>query len=267
MAEVGLLQRRAFETARRDVWWAQPLVTFVVFAGFVVYATWAAFQGTYYHHGPYLSPLYSPEVFGDGGTSWFGPQAGLVAGVDAVVAGASSSSGLPAASGSPATTTGAPTTRRSGPIRRPARWGSRARRTAARRSFPLIIQNVHRYFLYLALVFLVVLCPRRLEGALVHRSGHRRGLLRHRRGDPGARRQRRPARRLHPRLPLAAAPGRRDGSTSSPALRRGRRVRLLELPQPAAHALGLAVSLFWVAFADLYVRLCSMGIWTDWRIF
>ena len=26
-------------------------------------------------------------------------------------------------------------------------------------------------------------------------------------------------------------------------------------------------SLFSVGFADLYVRLCSMGIWTDWRIF
>jgi hypothetical protein len=25
-------------------------------------------------------------------------------------------------------------------------------------------------------------------------------------------------------------------------------------------------SLFLVAFADLYVRLCSMGIWTDWRL-
>jgi hypothetical protein len=25
-------------------------------------------------------------------------------------------------------------------------------------------------------------------------------------------------------------------------------------------------SLVMVAFADLYVRLCSMGIWTDWRI-
>ena len=25
-------------------------------------------------------------------------------------------------------------------------------------------------------------------------------------------------------------------------------------------------SLFWVAFSDIYVRLCSMGIWTDWRI-
>jgi hypothetical protein len=26
-------------------------------------------------------------------------------------------------------------------------------------------------------------------------------------------------------------------------------------------------SLFWVAFSDLYVRLVSMGIWTDLRFF
>jgi hypothetical protein len=25
-------------------------------------------------------------------------------------------------------------------------------------------------------------------------------------------------------------------------------------------------SLFSVAFADLYVRLCAMGVWTDWRV-
>jgi len=25
-------------------------------------------------------------------------------------------------------------------------------------------------------------------------------------------------------------------------------------------------SLFWVGFTDVYVRLCSMGVWTDWRI-
>jgi len=25
--------------------------------------------------------------------------------------------------------------------------------------------------------------------------------------------------------------------------------------------------LFWVGFADVYVRLCAMGIWHDWRIF
>jgi hypothetical protein len=27
------------------------------------------------------------------------------------------------------------------------------------------------------------------------------------------------------------------------------------------------MSLCTVGFSDLYVRLCSMGIWTDWRIF
>ena len=33
-----------------------------------------------------------------------------------------------------------------------------------------------------------------------------------------------------------------------------------------AHMRWAWTSLFTVAFADLYVRLCSMGIWTDWRI-
>jgi hypothetical protein len=55
-------------TLRQDRWWLQPLVIAIGFAGFVVYATWAAFNhpivaGTshriYYAH-PYLSPLYSP---------------------------------------------------------------------------------------------------------------------------------------------------------------------------------------------------------------
>jgi hypothetical protein len=32
------------------------------------------------------------------------------------------------------------------------------------------------------------------------------------------------------------------------------------------HMLFAWCSLFSVAFADIYVRLCSMGIWSDWRI-
>jgi hypothetical protein len=32
------------------------------------------------------------------------------------------------------------------------------------------------------------------------------------------------------------------------------------------HMLWAWMSLFWVGFTDLYVRLCSMGVWTDWRI-
>ncbi|HVH45720.1 MAG TPA: hypothetical protein VM925_25375 [Labilithrix sp.] len=49
-----------FQTLRRDNWWVGPLVTFVVLSGFVVYATLRAFEGAHYTWGPYLSPLASP---------------------------------------------------------------------------------------------------------------------------------------------------------------------------------------------------------------
>ena len=32
------------------------------------------------------------------------------------------------------------------------------------------------------------------------------------------------------------------------------------------HMMWAWLSLFWVGFTDLYVRLCSMGVWTDWKI-
>jgi len=34
----------------------------------------------------------------------------------------------------------------------------------------------------------------------------------------------------------------------------------------ANHKKWAWASLVWVAFADIYVRLCSLGIWHDWRI-
>ncbi len=48
------------KTLRGDRWWVPPLTTFVVFAAFVVYASWRAFEGANYYASPYLSPLYSP---------------------------------------------------------------------------------------------------------------------------------------------------------------------------------------------------------------
>ncbi len=42
-------------------WWFQPVATVVILSGFVIYAFWVAFQG----HGylaPYLSPFYSPPI-------------------------------------------------------------------------------------------------------------------------------------------------------------------------------------------------------------
>jgi hypothetical protein len=47
-------------TLRTDRWWLAPLVTFVVFSSFVVYATIRAFMGRDYFSEPYLSPFYSP---------------------------------------------------------------------------------------------------------------------------------------------------------------------------------------------------------------
>jgi hypothetical protein len=47
-------------STRADAWWAGPLATVVVFSGFIVYATFRAFEGTAYEWGAYLSPFYSP---------------------------------------------------------------------------------------------------------------------------------------------------------------------------------------------------------------
>lgn len=53
-------QQAAFATDRRDQWWAAPLVQGLILAVLITYANWAAFQGTNYEVGGYLSPLYSP---------------------------------------------------------------------------------------------------------------------------------------------------------------------------------------------------------------
>ena len=47
-------------TLRTDRWWRSPLITATGLFAFVVYATWAAFVGTNYYWEPYISPFYSP---------------------------------------------------------------------------------------------------------------------------------------------------------------------------------------------------------------
>ena len=74
-AEAAAMPRRSFgQTMRADVWWTQPLLVFLGLSIFIVYSTWAAFQGTHYFFGNYISPFYSPEVFGDSPHNWFGPR-------------------------------------------------------------------------------------------------------------------------------------------------------------------------------------------------
>ena len=75
-----------------------------------------------------------------------------------------------------------------------------------------------------------------------------------------------PARRLHLRLPFAPPliGGYRDRLSGAPArLKAYHCVGCFN----RRHMLFAWMSLCSVGFSDLYVRLCSMGIWTDWRIF
>src|SRR5918993_5227841 len=151
-----LVERRFGRTSRRDAWWVQPLMTFLGLSAFVVYSTWAAFQGNHYESGPYLSPFYSPLLFGDSHHAWFGPKPGWW---PAAIPFSAALFILWAPGGfrftcyyyrgayykafwqdPPGCTVGEP---------RKSYWGER--------SFPLILQNVHRYFLYLALAFIVLL--------------------------------------------------------------------------------------------------------------
>ncbi len=51
-------------TLREDRYWVQPAVTAAVLLLFVVYGAWRAFENRYYFSEPYLSPFYSPCLTG-----------------------------------------------------------------------------------------------------------------------------------------------------------------------------------------------------------
>ena len=248
---------------RLDAWWVQPAIVFVILSAFIVYATWAAFQGDHYTYGPYLSPFYSPEVFGDSPHSWFGPKPAWwprwMPFSPALLI-------LPFPGMLPRHLLLLPRRLLQGVLGRPA---SLRRRRAAhelpRRALSCrsIIQNVHRYFLYFALVFLVILAID-VWKASGSPTRDRRDALRHRRR----------ARSSSPlnvvllggytlRLPLAAPPRRRRISTAlSRRPVRKKAYDCVELPQPPAHEVGVDQPRLASRFADLYIRLCSMGIWT-----
>src|SRR5215468_8172125 len=151
------VRQRAFgQTMRQDAWWIQPALVFLGLGSFVVYSTWAAFQGAHYYSGPYLSPFYSPELFGPSPHAWFGPQPSWWPGVlpySAAILILWGPAGFRVTcyyyrgayykafwADPPACAVGEP---------RHTYWGER--------SLPLIIQNIHRYFLYLALIFILLL--------------------------------------------------------------------------------------------------------------
>src|SRR5271170_446907 len=251
------------QTSRNDRWWLVPLLVFLGLSTFIVYSTWAAFQGTHYRFGPYISPFYSPELFG-GPHSWFGPKptwfptwlpwspALLILWAPGgfrltcyyyrgAYYKAFWADPISCAVGEP----------------RKSYWGEK--------SLPLVLQNVHRYFMYLALCFLVLLAIDVWQAmwftdaaGKVH-FGIGLGTL-----------------ILAVNVYLLGSytfgchslrhliGGGRDEISKSPLCYKAYKcVGCLN----RRHMLYAWCSLFTVGFSDLYIRLCSMGIWHDWRIF
>lgn len=248
-------------TARRDAWWIRPLVIFIVFSSFIAYATWAAFQGEHYSAGPYLSPFYSPLLFGDPHHAWFGAQPvwwPLIISPALLI--------LWAPGGFRFTCyyyRGA--YYKSFWADPPACAVSEPRKSyRGENSLPLILQNAHRFFLYLAVFFVFVLLYDAWkamwfsDGETGRTFGIGVGTLvlttnavllglytfschsfRHLIGG-------------YKDL-LSRAPAQRKVYDCVSCLNR-------------RHMNWAWFSLFSVAFADLYVRMVSMGIWTDYRI-
>lgn len=251
-------------TMRRDAWWAQPLITFLILGTFIVYSTWAAFQGKYYFSGPYISPFYSPEIWGDSPHALFGPKPGWwpswapfspallilwVPGLFRLTCYYYRGAYYKAFWADP-----------------PACAVGEPRKTyLGENSFPLILQNIHRYFLVLALIFLALLAwdvwkalwftdaagkvsfglglgSIILAVNVVFLAGYALGChsLRHTIG------------------------GFLDSPSKVPACQKAWQCATCFNKK---HMNWAWLSLFSVMGADIYVRLCAMGIITDWRIF
>ena len=256
--ELTLIKRRFGETSRSDVWWLQPVLVFCGLTAFVIYTTWAAFQGEHYHHGPYLSPFYAPEIFGDSAHSWLGPKpiwwpTWLPFSPAYLILWAPAGFRLTCYyyrgayykafwADPPSCAVGEP------------RNGYRGEN-----AFPLILQNIHRFFLYFALIF-VALLAYDVWNATQFDDGFGVGLgtivlainvfflggytlgchsLRHLVGGFMDR--------------LSGTPIRRTVYDCVSCLN-------------GHHMRWAWMSLFSVALSDVYVRLCSMGVLSDWRI-
>jgi hypothetical protein len=131
-------------------------------------------------------------------------------------------------------------------------------------AFPLIVQNIHRYFLYLAFPVWMVLVWDVWKAMWFPEPGG--GVT----FGIGAGTLVLAANAVFLYLyctgchSLRHLMGGRMDILSRSALR-ARAYRFIT-GLNGRHMLWAWMSLLSVAFADLYVRLCSMGIWTDWRI-
>jgi len=246
-----LQERGLGATLRRDAWWIAPALTALVLGSFGIYSTWVAWIGKNFEWGPYLSPFYSPLIQ----TSWWPLSPAFLILIFPLGFRASCYyyrkayyrafflDPVACAVGEP-------------------RHGYKGETR-----FPFILQNVHRFFMYAAVIFIFILA---YDVYLATRwpaanGGHQFGIgvgtlvmavnvillacytfgchsIRHLIG----------------------------GSVDCFSCARGGKARF-KLWQGVStlnrnHQLWAWCSLFSVAVPDLYIRLCAMGVLHDIRI-
>jgi hypothetical protein len=266
---VRLKQRGFGQTLRTDLWWIQPLAVFLGFGVFLVYAHFRVFEGDLYYvdagGANYLTPFYSPLLFDQPGhhsghaflkekpswiPGWISPAAFILL----FPAGFRFTCYYYRGAYYKAFWADPPN----------CAVGEPRKSYLGEHSLPLIIQNIHRYFLYAALIFIFILSYdvwlalwfRRPDGSWTMGIGL--GTL-----------------ILAVNVVLIALytcgchslrhliGGWRDELSKSPASMKAYNcVSCLN----QRHMLWAWCSLVSVMFADLYVRQCASGAWTDWRI-
>ncbi len=284
------------QTTRKDRWWVMPLLVFLGFGAFIVYASWAGMQGVnYYVPGTrYLSPMYSPVLWDAwqiapraSGHAWFGPWPSwiphyvlmpwMVLTPAALILWAPGgfrftcyyyrgayykafwADPLNCAVGEP---------------------GFRGKKYRGEQKLPLILHNAHRYFLYVAMLFIGLLSFDAIQSYFFQVD-----LLRHAVMPGGFDRPFTEA-RTHfgigvGSLVLTINPillgGYTFGCHAARHIFGGRKDRISELGAGKKvydcvsclnrrHMLWAWMSLFWVGFTDFYVRMVASGHWHDYRI-
>jgi hypothetical protein len=131
-------------TLRRDSWWWEVVPVVIAFGGFGLYATLRAFEGAYYEWGPYLSPFYSPLIDAHHSLWPLSPALLILAfplGFRVTCYYYRKAYYRAFFADPPACAVGEST----------------HRNYRGEAKFPFVLQNVHRYFLYFAVIFLCFL--------------------------------------------------------------------------------------------------------------
>ncbi len=294
LATVGPAAHGFGATSRRDAWWAGPLATFLGLLAFLIYANWIVFLVPGYYEvrepgkeffavgnrvtAPYLAPFSSPLIYGGHSPhawihqdrpDWWPASFPFTTAMLILV--------FPAGfrltcyyyrkayyrsfwADPPACAVGEP---------RKSYLGEN--------HWPLLFQNIHRYFLYAALAFIVLLSwdvllafrwPTEWDASgrpTAYRFGMGLGTL-----------------LMAVNVVLIAAftfgcnslrhlvGGRYDCFSCVHNLaetRRGYKVWHYVSWFNGRHQLWAWLSLFSVGFTDLYIRLCAAGVWKDPRFF